>query len=165
MPTSLWHVTSKSLRPTLWSACLARRQWWRCQGSWDATLMMQPILRPPQMHHRQYLMMQTQYLMFALTIDANSSSAPIFIDQRHMIYPVVAPTITWSGFQLYTKGLRNLARIITDGANILQQLPTITHWATLSKNLSFHCGGELWDLQIWNIALQLQYIMATLSNG
>ena len=80
MPTSLWHVTSKSLRPTLWSACLARRQWWRCQGSRDATLMMQPILRPPQMHHRQYLMMQ--YLMFALTIDANSSSAPIFIDQR-----------------------------------------------------------------------------------
>ena len=105
--------------------------------------MMQPILRPPQMHHRQYLMMQTQYLMFALTIDANSSSAPIFIDQRHMIYPVVAPTITWSGSQLYTKGgtWRELS-------NILQQLPTTTHWATLSKKLSFHCGGESWDLHI-----------------
>ena len=149
MPTSLWHVTSKSLRPTLWSACLARRQWWRCQGSRDATLMMQPILRPPQMHHRQYLMMQTQYLMFALTIDVNSSSAPIFIDQRHMIsccsthhYMVRFPTLykrvekpgenyhRWSKYPAATTNRHPLS-------DIIQKL-----------KLSLHCWGESWDLYI-----------------
>ena len=86
----------------------------------------------------------------------------IQVQRQYSLISVVAPTITWSGSQLYTKGLRNLARIITDGANILQQLPTITHWATLSKNLSFHCGGKSWDRHIWDIALQ--YIKVTLSN-
>ena len=159
MPTSLWHVTSKSLRPTLWSACLARRQWWRCQGSRDATLMMQPILRPPQMHHLQISWCKPNILCLHWQL------MRIQVQRQYSLISVVAPTITWSGFQLYTKGLRNLARIITDGANILQQLPTITHWATLSKNLSFHCRGESWDLDICVRHYIAIYIKVTLSNG
>ena len=100
------------------------------------------------------LMMQTQYLMFALTIDANSSSAPIFIDQRcsthhHMVrFPTLYKRVEvpgknyhrWSKYPAATTNHHPLN-------DIIQKL----------------CGGESWDLHIWNIALQ--YIKVTVSNG
>ena len=153
MPTSLWHGTSKSLRPTLWSACLADND-----DDVKEAEMRLSWCNPSFAHHRCTIANISWCKPNILCL--HWQLMRIQVQRQYSLISVVAPTITWSGFQLYTK------RVEEPGENYHRwsKYPAATtNHHPLNDIIQKLCGGESWDLHIWNIALQ--YIKVTVSNG